>query len=236
MSTTAKFQAPVFSKNILVIVGGFGSGKSEVSVNLARHLAATTETQVTIADLDIINPYFRSREAAEALATLGIKSIVPPGAQAVADLPIIIPQVKGAIQAPEGTLILDVGGDDTGATVLSSLADAFVAGTYDMLLTVNAYRPFTSDVDGTIKTLNDIETTGKLEFTGLISNSHLIEQTGPAEVIHGLHLSEAVSKVTGLPITFVSATENVLDALDAAKVPYPVLPINRSLLKPWERS
>jgi hypothetical protein len=236
MSSTAESQHPSFSKNVLVIVGGFGSGKSEVSVNLARQLVQTTDDPVTIADLDIVNPYFRSREAAEALAALGVKSLVPPGAQAQADLPIIIPEIKGAIQSTEGMLILDVGGDDTGATVLSSLADAFEPGSYEMLLTLNAYRPFTSDVEGTLKTMSEIETAGKLKFTGLISNSHLIELTTSAEVLHGINLTKQVSKRTGLPVSFVSAPQEVLEGLDRRQVPYPILPINRSLLKPWERN
>lgn len=234
--STPRFPPPTFSKNIIVIVGGFGSGKSEVSVNLARHLAQTTDTPVAIADLDIVNPYFRSREAAAALESFGVRSIAPMGAQAQADLPIILPEIKGAIQSPEGVLILDVGGDDAGATVLGSLADAFTPGGYEMLLVVNAYRPFTADVDGTLKTMNRIEAKGKLKFTGLIANSHLIEQTTVNEVLHGLDLTTKVSEKTGLPVSFVSAQTDILRLLDSEQLPYPALAISRSLLKPWERN
>ena len=236
MSTAAKFQSPSFSKNVIVIVGGFGSGKSEVSVNLAQHLARTTDGPVAIADLDVVNPYFRSREAAEPLKALGIKSLVPPGERAQADLPIVIPEIKGAILAPEGKLILDVGGDNAGATVLKSLADAFEPGAYELLLTVNAYRPFTADVDGALKMLSEIESACGLKFSGLISNSHLIEQTTTEEVLHGIDLTEQVSRRTDLPICFVSVANDILAALDPRRVPYPVLAINRLLLKPWERS
>jgi len=236
MSSAAEFPSLRFSRNVIVIVGGFGSGKSEVSINLARHLAVTSDGPVAIADLDIVNPYFRSREAAAALASLGIKSLVPAGAYATADLPIILPEIKSAIQRAEGKLILDVGGDDAGARVLSSLADAFAPGQYDMLFTVNAYRPFTSDLKGALKIMGEIEKAGKLKFTGLISNSHLIEQTTTAEVMHGVDLVQQLSEAAGLPVCFVSAFESVLKALDRTLVPYPVLSINRSLLKPWERN
>ena len=236
MPAAAKFKSPLFKRDVIVVVGGFGSGKSEVSVNLARHLMATDTRPVTLADLDIVNPYFRSREAATALAALGIRSIVPSGAYATADLPMIIPEIKSAIQQPEGWLILDVGGDDAGATVLSSLSDAFTPDGYDLLFTLNAYRPFTSDLKGTTKIMGEIERAGSLKFTGLISNSHLIEQTTTAEVLHGVDLTRQVSEKTGLPIFFVSAVGSVLDQLDARQIPYPVLAINRSLLKPWERS
>jgi hypothetical protein len=235
MSSTAEFPSPTFSQNVIVIVGGFGSGKSEVSVNLAR-LLARSGNQVSIADLDIVNPYFRSREAAVALASHGIKSLIPEGAYAMADLPIIVPEIKTAIQRAQVKLILDVGGDDVGARVLSSLADGFTAGQYDLLLVLNAYRPFTADVAGTLKMMEEIETSGKLKFTGLISNSHLIEQTTITEVLHGLNLTRQVSDQTGLPICFVSAVESVVRQLTPRQVPYPVLAIDRSLLKPWERS
>jgi hypothetical protein len=236
MSKSSKFPAPGFSRQVLVVVGGFGSGKSEVSVNLARFLSRSTEAPVTIADLDVINPYFRSREAARALAELGIRSIIPPGDQAQADLPIIIPEIKGAIQSIKGTLILDVGGDDAGAKVLSSLSDAFTPGRYELLLTVNAYRPFTATVGGTLKIMNEIETASKLKFTGLISNSHMVEHTTPTEILHGIELSRQVAGKTGLPICFVSGLRAVLDRMTVEEIPYPVLPIDRSLLKPWERS
>ena len=235
MSVVPKFRSPAFSRNIVVIVGGYGSGKSEVSVNLARNLVGSSDLPVTIADLDVVNPYFRSREAADALATLGIRSLVPEGAMAQADLPIIIPQIKGAIQAPQGMLILDVGGDDAGATVLKSLADAFVPGGYELLLTINAYRPFTADADGTTKMMSEIAAASSLEFTGLISNSHLIELTTTAEVLHGLELTHEVSRRTKLPICFLSATEDIVRKLDPKQIDCPVLPIDRALLKPWER-
>ena len=216
-------------------MGGYGSGKSEVSVNLAQSLVGTANQAVTIADLDVVNPYFRSREAAAALNKLGIRSLVPEGPMAQADLPIVIPQIKGAILAPQGMLVLDVGGDDAGATVLRSLADAFVPGGYELLLTVNAYRPFTADVDGAVKMMNEIATACSLEFTGLISNSHLIEQTTTTEVLHGLELTREVSRRTKLPICFLSATAEVLRELDPSQIDCPVLPIDRALLKPWER-
>jgi len=235
MSAVDGFRSPEFSRDIVVIVGGYGSGKSEISVNLARSLVGSTDQPVTIADLDVVNPYFRSREAAEALKALGIRSLIPEGAMAQADLPIVIPQIKGAIQAPEGMLVLDVGGDDAGAKVLKSLADAFVPGGYELLLTVNAYRPFTADADGTTKVMNEIAVASSLVFTGLISNSHLIEQTTTAEVLHGLELTREVSRRTELPICFLSATEEIVRELDPEQIDCPVLPIDRALLKPWER-
>lgn len=230
-----QYRMPTFDKRILVIVGGYGSGKSEVAVNLARYLIAATDQPVSIADLDIINPYFRSREAAAELAALGVRSLVPPGEQLQADLPIIIPEVKGAIEQHEGYLILDVGGDDVGSRVLSSLSDAFKPAGYDMLLVLNANRPFTATVEGARTLLGQIEAASRLRFTGLIGNTHLLEFTTPEIVLEGLRLTEQVGAAAGLPIRFISVLGTVLKEMTAVPFVHPVLPLGRSLVKPWEK-
>lgn len=235
LSDTAKFPPPEFSSKIIAVVGGFGSGKSEVSVNLAAHLSRSSNEPVAIADLDVINPYFRSREAARELEKLGVKSLIPAGENVHADLPIIIPEIKGAIEEPEGVLILDVGGDDLGARVLSSLRDAFPQTGYELLLVHNANRPFTADVKGTLRVLGEIAGASRLEFTGLIGNTHMMDSTTPEVILTGLELSREVSAAAELPIVFLSAVKEVLDKMDPASIDCPVLPLNRSLLKPWER-
>jgi hypothetical protein len=227
---------PKLTKQVIVIVGGYGSGKSEVSVNLARYLLLNQEDteNISIADLDIVNPYFRSREAGEQLDKLGIKSIIPIGEKFHADLPIILPQIKGAIQNPQGKLILDVGGDDAGARVLSSLGSAFDKDTYDLLLVLNARRPFTADVDGSCEVIRSIEESSRLKFTGIIANTHLMENTTPEIIYEGLDLAQDVSNKTGLPIKFVSVVEEMVEYLDLDKIDVPIVTLNRSLLKPWE--
>jgi len=230
-----RFQTPSFSKGIITIVGGYGSGKSEVSVNLAKLLVNSQSQPVAIADLDIVNPYFRSREAVREMDALGIKSLIPPGAQSYADLPIIIPEIRGSIEKNEGVLILDVGGDDTGAKVLSSLSDAFAADSYELLLVLNANRPFTSDLEGCLKMINAIESASRLKFTGIIANTHLMDDTTLEIVLDGLKLAEEVSAKTKLPVNFLSSTSDIIDKLNPRKISFPVLTLERSLLKPWER-
>ena len=231
----AEFKPTRIKQNVIVIVGGLGSGKSEVAVNLAYHLVQSQPLKVRIGDLDIHNPYFRSREAFAQLTEMGIESLVPPGAQIHADLPIIIPEIKGAIKQAHDKLILDVGGDDTGARVLSSLAEAFVAGNYDLLLVLNANRPFTADLTQSLKMIREIEASSRLKFTGIISNTHLMDATTPETVMQGVALSEEVSQSTGVPIVCVAATKNIARALDPSGLKHPLLILNRSLLKPWEK-
>ncbi|MBU8934979.1 MAG: hypothetical protein KOO62_13415 [candidate division Zixibacteria bacterium] len=230
------FKSPVFSKRVLVIVGGYGTGKSEVSVNLACLLASKREDPVAIADLDIVNPYFRSREAAEQLTQLGVESIHPPGSQAYADLPIIIPRVKSAIEGYEGTLILDVGGDDAGARVLSSLAGSFPIDDHDVLFVLNANRPFNTDVDSCLQMMRKIEVAARLQFTGIISNTHMIEHTTDQDVLKGLDLTRKLSKTTSLPVSFVAAMRSQLREIDPENIDVPILPLDRLLLRPWEKA
>lgn len=230
-----RFHPPAFSRSILIIVGGYGSGKSEVAVNLAQTLVTTQTAPVAIADLDIVNPYFRSREAERALEQMGVHTINPRGGHFYADLPIILPEIKGSVQRHEGTVILDVGGDDVGARILSSLGDAFEPGTFELLLVHNANRPFTADVDGTLKMMTGIETSCKLAFTGIISNTHIMEQTDAATVLEGLRKAREVAARRDLPVVFVAGVTEVLRTIPASDITIPVLELQRNLLKPWER-
>lgn len=231
-----EFPTPSFVKNRIIIVGGYGSGKSEVAVNLARHLAGSQKQPVAIADLDIVNPYFRSREADEQLEKLAIKTLNPQGGYRHADLPIILPEIKGAVEGHDGLLILDVGGDDVGARILSTLSGSFVDGSYELLLVLNANRPFTQDVAGCIKLMAEIEAAGRLKFTGTIANTHLLTDTTADTVMMGLSLAEKLRKETTLPTVFVSCTRDVLETISPANLSVPVLVLDRLLLKPWERS
>ena len=226
---------PQLTRPTIAIVGGFGSGKTEVSVNLAKFLAANESNPVTLVDLDLVNPYFRSRETVKEMESLGIGVISPSGAHAFADLPILLPEVKGAIEADNRRLVLDVGGDAQGTKVFGSLADCFVPGKYDMLMVLNSRRPQTADLDGCIKTMDRIETTARLKFTGLISNSHMIDDTDLEVINEGYGLAQKVSKVSGLPLVFLSARRTILDTIDLDRFDCAVLPLTRLMLKPWEK-
>ncbi len=185
-------------ERIVLIVGNYGSGKTEVAVNLAIRLAE--QHRVSIADLDIVNPYFRCREARQEMEDHGIRVIYPHGEYHAADLPIILPEIRGAILEGQDFLILDVGGDDVGARVLSSLADLLVGRACAMLQVLNARRPFTDTVAGALKIRREIEAASRLPITGLISNTHLLEQTDVATVMEGLALARAVGREAGLPV------------------------------------
>ncbi|PKK84754.1 MAG: cobalamin biosynthesis protein CbiA [candidate division Zixibacteria bacterium HGW-Zixibacteria-1] len=235
MTDESGLRYPALKKRIIAIVGGFGSGKTEVSVNLAKYFAAIEKARVTIVDLDLVNPYFRSREVISELEAMGITAIAPRGNQFYADLPILMPEVKGAIEKSNGKLILDVGGDAQGTRALGSIAESVDPGDYEMLMVLNSRRPQTADVAGCMKTIERIEASARLKFTGLISNTHMIDETTPEILVEGYYLSLEVSRTSGLPVQFVSAKRSILDLTDTSVFACPVLPMTRSMLKPWER-
>ncbi len=219
-------------KNIVIFTGNFGSGKTETAVNFAlKH--AEERNDISIADLDIVNPYFRCREAREPMEQAGIKVVTPEGEYNWADLPIILPEIRGMIKRSTGLTIFDVGGDDVGAKVLSSFADVLQADSYELNIVLNINRPFTETVEGCLKMMKEIETASNLKITGIVSNSHLIENTNIDIVLAGLSLVQSVEKETGVPVRFVSVSEDVFETAKNKIKDVPLLKIKRLMTPPW---
>jgi len=198
---------------VRVITGHYGSGKTEFAVSLAMRLAAAGRG-VALCDLDIVNPYFRSREQADLMEAQGIRVISSKlGHVTTLDLPAISPAVREPIGDPALDVILDVGGDANGAKALVEFGRDIRHRGYEMLLVVNAYRPETPDVAAVLHQRAAIEESCGLSFTGLISNTHLMRETTRDDVLTGYALTKAVSERTGLPICYVSAIPAALDGL-----------------------
>ncbi len=227
---------------VVVIVGNYGSGKTEVSVNLAVNQRGIGQN-VRIADLDLVNPYFRTREAKTPLAALGIEMILPPDQFLQADLPILSPSIAGLIRQPFGLTILDVGGDDVGATVLSSLSDSFQANSFlegdkelHVLQVINPFRPFTETVQGCLKIRDEIEKASRMKITGFIGNANLIDETTAEHIDRGYDFVKRVSEETRLPFEFMTVAEDLLPQVDIKQFECPVLPIKRQLVPPWKKA
>ena len=220
-------------KGIVAIVGNYGSGKTEVAINLAVN-RKRSGLAVRVADLDLVNPYFRTREAKNTLEALGISVILPPQEFLQADLPILSPAIAGMIRQPDGLTLLDVGGDDAGATVLAALGDAFSGQNVHMLQVVNPMRPNTATVEGCLRVKEQIETASKLAVTGLIGNANLIDETGAQEIVDGYNFLVELSEASGLPLEFITVATDLLDGIDTRRFSCPVLPIARQLVPPWK--
>jgi len=164
---------------------------------------------------------------------------MPAGDKFWADLPIIIPEVKGLIVRTDGKLILDVGGDDLGARVLSHLNQDFPLDNTTLMMVVNANRPFTSDLAGARKVLSELESAAGLKFGGLVSNTHLMDETSPDEIRRGYEFTKKVSAETGLPVVLVTAEPRLFDdgtnsGIRAEEFDCPLLPLYRFMLPPWK--
>ena len=219
---------------IVIICGNYGSGKTETAVNLAVKRKADG-LSVKIADLDLVNPYFRTREASIPLETLGIEVVLPERKYLSADLPILTPAVSGMIRQPADLTLLDAGGDDVGVTVLAALENHLKQQQVSMLQVINPFRPFTRDVDGCLSIKGQIETSSKLDITGFAGNANLMDETEPDHIYMGYDLLEKVARTAGLPLKFITAETHMLEQLDLARFDCPVLEIDRKLNMPWKR-
>ena len=220
----------------VLVVGDYGCGKTEVSVNLALHAAQNSARPVALADLDLVNPYFRSREAAEPLEQSGVRVVMPQGGHQFADLPILLPGVKGLLQDPETFSILDVGGDEVGARVLAAMAPAVDPAKHGFWFVVNKNRPFTDTVSGCVSTVQRIEATTGLSVSGLVSNTHLLQDTTAEMVFEGLELTEAVARALAVEVALVAVMDTVAPKLDPQKnIDPPLLVMQRLMVPPWLR-
>jgi len=220
------------SKRIKIFVGSFGSGKTEIAINYSIY-CRKSYTKVAIVDLDIVNPYFRTREAKDAINLKDIKVIAPEGEMAYADLPLISPEIKGLIQDSEYHLILDVGGDDIGTVVLGNFKSVIEGLDYEMLLVVNPYRPFTQSVPQIKQMAQEIENSSRLKISGIISNPNLSRQTDEKIIKQGHILIKQASQKLNLPIEFICIDEQFSQKVKREDFVEPIFYIKRFMRLPW---
>lgn len=220
---------------IIIIVGNYGSGKTEVSINLAME-RRRAGFEVRVADLDLVNPYFRTREARSVLNQHGIEVVLPPEQYMHADLPILSPAIAGMLQRPTEVTLLDVGGDDVGATVLAALGNVLRGKELRLLQVVNPYRPFTETVEGCLKIRREIESAAKLRISGIIGNPNLIDETGPEDIYRGYDFVQNLSRKAGLSLKFLAVEAGLSAKIDANRFSCPVLPVDRRLVPPWKKA
>ena len=218
-----------FPHRLTLVTGHYGTGKTEFSVNLALALAEAGE-RTALADLDIVNPYFRSRERRELLETAGVRLIATSQALADADVPALPAELHALLEDRTVRGVLDIGGDPSGARVLARYRPRIVKEDYRLLYVVNAARPEVRTAERSAEVLRAIETVTGLACTGLVNNTHLCGETTAEDIREGAALAEEVSRLTGIPVACHAAEARFLEALKDLD-PFPM---EIRMKKPWE--
>jgi hypothetical protein len=187
-------------KRITILCGHYGSGKTNAAVNMAYDLK-NQYNKVLIADLDIVNPYFRTKDSKDDLESKGITLISSEYAGTNVDIPAMPQQMYSIIDNRDYKAIIDVGGDDRGALALGRIMPSIKEeNDYEMLFVINCYRPLTRDAESTLEVMREIEDACKCKFTAIVNNSNLGNETTAEDVLKSVDYANEVSRITGLPI------------------------------------
>ncbi|MBP7177178.1 MAG: hypothetical protein KBA53_13310 [Thermoclostridium sp.] len=189
----------LFEKRIHIITGHYGSGKSEISVNLALTLK---KQNIIFADLDIINPYFRSNEARSMLEEKGITVVTTTYANTNIDIPALTGDLSRYLLDNDAIIVMDVGGDDAGAKVVGRYRSEIPESEAAVYFVLNYFRPETRTIEGALASMEEIRAAGRMKIDYIINNSHLMEDTTEEDVIQGKSFAEQVSVASGIPIAF----------------------------------
>ncbi len=201
-------------KRITLFAGHYGSGKTNIAVNYALHLKNKGEN-VTIADLDIVNPYFRTRDSLEELNKAGIRLISSEFASSNVDLPALPGEVYSVLDNSVECAIMDIGGDDRGAYALGRYADSIKnENNYEMLFVFNKYRPLTPTAEDALEIMGEIEEACKIKFTAIVNNSNLGELTTAEDILNSTEETEKLSKLCGLPVKMTTAESKLVNNLN----------------------
>jgi len=221
-----------WSQRVSVITGGYGSGKTEVAINIALKKRAFYQEDIYLVDLDIVNPYFRSRDILDQLLEQGVKVIAPEGALRTADLPALPAEIGGVLQNKECHVVLDVGGDPAGAKALGRYSYSLTEAGYDMIMVVNPNRPHTSNVESIVELITRIETASRLKISNLCNNGNVMQYTTVADIEAAHALLLKVAEITQIPLSMTSCPKELAHEV-AQLLATPVLPLSLSMRPPW---
>jgi hypothetical protein len=217
---------------IAIFTGRFGSGKTEAAISYALSLARVSPFLI---DLDIVTPYFRSREVADALRRQGVEVVTPAAIGQHLDTPAITPAILGAIQQTERLAVLDVGGDYQGARALGQFSLAISARGYAMHFVANPFRPFTGSTEGIARSIAEVEASSRLRVTSLVSNPNLMGETTAAQILAGHREIEHCAQQLGLPIAFLCVERRWAELVGTDHLSLPMLVLDRLMIPPWEK-
>ncbi len=196
-------------KRITVFAGHYGSGKTNIAVNYAVRIKEATGKSVALADLDIVNPYYRAKDSTDRLEELGIRMISSPFANSNVDLPALPSEAYAIIDDENTFAVCDVGGDDRGAYALGRYREGIMKSDYEMLMVVNMYRPLTRTVSEVLEMKEEIESAAGIPFTGIVNNSNIGPLTTKEDVVKSFDFIAEISQKTGLPLRFTAVWDKI---------------------------
>lgn len=216
-------------KRLTLFAGHYGSGKTNIAVNYALLLAKAGK-KVCIADLDIVNPYFRTKDSAEVLAKAGVELVSPQFANSNVDLPALPAEAYKLVTDKSTYGIMDIGGDDRGAYALGRYVPSIIKeNNYKMVFVANCYRPLTSTPQEALAVMREIEEACKLKFTDIINNSNLGEETVADTVLDSTNYINELSEISGLPVFAHTAKREVAKELKGKLSPVISLNLQKKL-------
>ena len=201
-------------KRLTLFAGHYGSGKTNIAVNYAIHLK-DEGYPVVIADLDIVNPYFRTKDSEAELKEKGIELLCSPYAGSNLDIPSLPQEMYRAVQDKNTYAVMDIGGDDAGAVALGRFAP-FIneEDNFEMIFVVNFYRPLTRTAEEALTIMREVEAVSHLKFTSIINNSNLGDDTTAEDIISTQAELRKLSEISGLPVLYTSAKKDIAIALE----------------------
>ena len=204
-------------KRITVVTGHFGSGKTEFAINYALYLKSLG-LDVLIIDFDIVNPYYRTKDAEQLLNSKGIEVLAPGFANSNIETPTLPPDILKAFEDKSKHIIFDVGGDEDGATPLGVYNSYFSKEDYDMFFVLNERRMLTETVEGALEIFDNIKYVSRLNFTGIVNNTHLMEYTDTDVLLKGVSLAQKFSDKVKLPIVYNCVSRKLIDEIDDEEI------------------
>lgn len=216
---------------ITVVCGHYGCGKTNLTLNLALE-AAESGQRVTVVDMDIVNPYFRSSEYGKLLGERGIRLIMPVFAGTTLDTPTLPPDIYSIFEPESGLVIIDAGGDDAGVTALGGLHGQLEEAGYDMLYVINRYRVLSQTPEEAAALLREIEAASRLKAAGVVNNSHLGVETDLETLLEALPFARKTAELVKLPLLYSTAPDFSLE--EGARLPESFWKIKRYVKFAWE--
>jgi hypothetical protein len=216
---------------LTVVSGAFGTGKTEIAINLALQLRETQPGPVTLVDLDIVNLYFRSRQRAHDLERQGVRVVSSVEGMENADMPALSPAIQACFDRRDGPVVFDLGGSDLGGIVAAYLHKGFSAEPTSHWLVVNPYRPFNETAEATVGMADLIAARSRLPITGMIANPHMMGETTPEIVRDGF---ARVSRITRYPLVCLTVMDEYYREGAFDDLGVPVMVIAKQMRQPWE--